>query len=138
MISTLRARGLQGAKNQMQSRSAMGAAGTFLLTATFAGLSFVISIVLARLLGAEGYGAYAYAISWVTFLITPALFGLDTLIVRQIAVYVTHEKWPLCARHFNVGAAHRFFGGKRSLHLLSLAARGFFCKARRRKIARRF
>lgn len=95
MISALRAKGLQGAKNQMQNRSVMGAAGTFVLTATFAALSFVISILLARWLGTAGYGAYAYAMAWVTFLITPALFGLDTLIVRQIAVYVTQDKWPL-------------------------------------------
>lgn len=95
MISALRAKGLQVAKNQLQSRSAMGAAGTFVLTATFAGLSFVISILLARWLGKAAYGAYAYAMAWVMFLIVPALFGLDTLIVRQIAVYATHEKWPL-------------------------------------------
>src|SRR5688572_18317481 len=79
----------------MQSRSAMGAFGTFVLTASFAGLSFVISILLARILGTKGYGAYAYAMAWVTFLITPALFGLDTLIVRQTAVYATQNSWPL-------------------------------------------
>jgi O-antigen/teichoic acid export membrane protein len=95
MINTLRTRGIQAAKNQMQSRSARGALGTFVLTATFAGLSFVISIVLARLLGSNAYGAYAYAMAWVTFLITPALFGLDTLIVRQTAVYATQNSWPL-------------------------------------------
>lgn len=95
MMSALRAKGLQGAKNQMQNRSAKSAAGTFLLTATFAGLSFVISILLARWLGASAYGAYAYAMAWVTFLITPALFGLDTLVVRQIAVYLTQKNWPL-------------------------------------------
>ena len=95
MINALRAKGLQGVKNQMQNRSAKSAAGTFLLTAIFAAMSFVISILLARWLGKAAYGAYAYAMAWVMFLIVPALFGLDTLIVRQIAVYGAHEKWPL-------------------------------------------
>lgn len=94
MISTLRLKSLE----QAGSRSARGAAGTFVLTATFAGLSFIISILLARWMGVEGYGTYAYAMAWVTFLITPALCGLDTLIVRQVAVYITpgpHESWSL-------------------------------------------
>ena len=45
-----------------------GAGGTFALKVAAAGLGFVASLLLARLLGAAGYGAYAYAQSWLTLL----------------------------------------------------------------------
>jgi O-antigen/teichoic acid export membrane protein len=42
--------------------------------------------LLARLMGAQQYGTYAYILSWVTILLIPALFGMDTLLVRQVAI----------------------------------------------------
>jgi O-antigen/teichoic acid export membrane protein len=53
-------------------------------------LAFLLTAVLARILGSEGYGIYAYSLSLATLLAVPAHMGLPTLIVREIAV--AHEK----------------------------------------------
>jgi O-antigen/teichoic acid export membrane protein len=59
------------------------------------GLHFGVSVVLARTLGAEGYGVYAYAMVWVGFLSIPTQFGLPSLLVREAASYVEQERWAL-------------------------------------------
>ena len=43
--------------NSLSSHLTRGAAGTFGLTVGATGISFIISVLLARLLGAAGYGA---------------------------------------------------------------------------------
>jgi O-antigen/teichoic acid export membrane protein len=48
-------------------------------------LAFATSIVLARIMGAEGFGIYSFAISVVIILRIVALFGLDGLLVRDVA-----------------------------------------------------
>lgn len=74
---------------------AIGAVGSLFLKVAFTGLSFFISVVLARIMGASFYGAYAYGITWATLLAVPALFGLDQLSVRMMSVYQASEKWSL-------------------------------------------
>src|SRR5262249_13004239 len=54
-------------------------------------------LVLARSLGASGYGAYAFALTCVGVLSFPALLGFDTLVIRQVARYQTQGEWPLLA-----------------------------------------
>jgi len=54
-------------------------------------LVFVTSFLLARLLGAKEYGVYTYAISWASLLSVPAVMGLDTLLVREVAKYTILE-----------------------------------------------
>ncbi len=57
-------------------------------------LGFLVALVLSRLLGAAGYGAYAYAFAWAGLLSVPALLGLTTVLVRNVAAYKAHERWP--------------------------------------------
>lgn len=64
-----------------------GASGTFALKVAGTGLSFVISVLLARLLGARGYGTYTYALAWIGLLSVPAIMGLDKLLIREVAAY---------------------------------------------------
>lgn len=66
-----------------------GTAGTAIVKAGGIGLSFLASLMLARLLGASGYGVYAYAVSWALLLSVPAGLGLDTLLTREVARYQT-------------------------------------------------
>ncbi len=68
------------------------AAGTFALRVFQAGLRFLISVILARLLGTEGYGAYAFAMAWLAVLSVPALLGFDGLLVREVASYKTRSQ----------------------------------------------
>ena len=69
------------------------AAGTFVLRVCHLGLTFLIGLALARLLGAGGYGAFAYAISWVTLLVVPAQLGFNKLLVREVAGSLAKGDW---------------------------------------------
>ncbi len=59
------------------------------------GLGFIITVVLARLLGVSGFGIYTYAIAWTELLILIATLGLDNLTVREVAIYQTKSQWGL-------------------------------------------
>lgn len=60
-----------------------------------AGLNYIITLMLARFLGAADYGAYIYALTFVGMLQLPALLGLTTLLTREIAAYKTKGNWEL-------------------------------------------
>ncbi len=47
--------------------------------------TFISSVLLARILGATAYGAYAYAITWANLLSIFGAFGTDTMATREIA-----------------------------------------------------
>jgi O-antigen/teichoic acid export membrane protein len=70
-----------------------GAAGFVALRLAFSALSFVVTLLLARLLGAEGFGAYSWAFAWVVLLGVPAILGTDQLLVREIAACQTRGEW---------------------------------------------
>jgi O-antigen/teichoic acid export membrane protein len=57
--------------------------GSLILRFIFILLSFLISIVLARILGTKGYGIYGYIFAIVSVLTIPAEFGLSTLVMRE-------------------------------------------------------
>lgn len=69
----------------IRSPLARETAWSFTLKAANAGLGFFSTLLLARLLGATGYGVYSYAYSLVTLLAMPAHAGLPNLIVRETA-----------------------------------------------------
>jgi O-antigen/teichoic acid export membrane protein len=72
-----------------------GGVGTLALRVIATALTLVLSGVLARLLGAGGYGAYAYAQTLVNLLAILACLGTDRLLVRLIATYHDREQWGL-------------------------------------------
>lgn len=53
------------------------------------GLSFASTLLLARTLGAEGYGALAYTLAWAEVLGLIAPLGFDKLLIRELAL-ATH------------------------------------------------
>jgi O-antigen/teichoic acid export membrane protein len=55
--------------------------------------NFLVVLLLSRLLGPEGYGAYAFAIAWALLLAVPAMLGLSQLVVREIAIYRVRADW---------------------------------------------
>jgi O-antigen/teichoic acid export membrane protein len=65
------------------------------------GLTLLTSILLSRLLGANEYGIYNYAIAIVTLLSIPASLGLNKLIIREVAIYQTKSAWGLLAGLLN-------------------------------------
>jgi len=70
-------------------------AGTFGLKVVNALLLYINSLLLARLLGTSGFGAYSYASAWAYLLLIPAVLGLEGLVLREISVYNTQAKWHL-------------------------------------------
>ncbi len=58
-------------------------------------LGLLLSIVLARTLGAADYGVYAYAFAWLGFLLVFAQLGAPTLVLRELADARHHERWSL-------------------------------------------
>ncbi len=79
--------------SELKTHFARGSTGTLGLRIMTAGLAFLISVFLARLLGAIGYGAYAYAIGWVRLLVVPAILGLDKLLIREMAACHVQSDW---------------------------------------------
>lgn len=70
-----------------------GASAGVLLTGFNTLATFGTAILLARALGVEHYGIYAYAISWITLLGVFAKAGIDQVMVRNIAVYHQAGDW---------------------------------------------
>jgi O-antigen/teichoic acid export membrane protein len=75
------------------NRVVTGAAGVLASRAAFNGLSFVLSVILARMLGASGLGVYTYALAWMLLLMVPAMLGMDQLVVREIAASSARAEW---------------------------------------------
>lgn len=70
------------------------ARGSALLRVLAIGASTATSVLLARALGPQSYGTYAYVFAIITFLALPAQVGIPTLLVRETAKAQAHEDWP--------------------------------------------
>ena len=64
-----------------------------LLYAGSTGLGFLVGVVLARLLGAEGYGTYALAMTTATLVGTVTEFGLPVLAMRETGAARASSAW---------------------------------------------
>ena len=71
------------------------ASGTAVLQAVSSGAGFVTALLLARFLGREDYGLYAFSFAWAGLLAVLATIGVDRFLVRGIAVYEVQKKWQL-------------------------------------------
>lgn len=80
-------------EGSFEKRVASGALGSIALKVANAGLAFATGVVLARWLGAEAYGAYAFAFAWSVLLGVPAILGLDRLVVRSFAQDRAAGRW---------------------------------------------
>ena len=58
-----------------------------------AGVGFVTTALLARMLAPEGYGVYSYAMALVMFLTIPSELGIPGVAVREIAVTSVRRDW---------------------------------------------
>lgn len=82
--------GAEGAGAQHLRRGGVGV----LITAAALAISLLQSIVLARILGPEGYGVYAFVFAVVSVMVIPIQFGIVNLLVRETAHAHAHEDWP--------------------------------------------
>ena len=81
------------AGRDMLSYFLRGVSGSFAVKVLGAGLTFLLSVFLARALGPAGYGQYAFLFSLAMSLGLIASLGSNTLNVRMVASYVTTGQW---------------------------------------------
>lgn len=58
-------------------------------------LAFALAVLLARVLGPEGYGVYSFSFALLTLLAIPAQAGLPQLMVRETAKAQANRDWAL-------------------------------------------
>jgi O-antigen/teichoic acid export membrane protein len=58
-------------------------------------LNLLISVILARAIGARSYGVYSFALSVASLLAIPSTAALATLVVREVAGAAAHDRWDL-------------------------------------------
>lgn len=80
-----------------------GAAIAFLLRGLGAGLAFVLNVVIARLLGADGAGMYFLALSVTMIVSVIARLGLDNALLRFVSVHAAQEEWGQVKGVFSLG-----------------------------------
>lgn len=66
-------------------RLARGGAASLAVKAVATGMSFAVSVALARWLGVEGYGVFAFALAVLTLLAIPVQAGMPELVLRETA-----------------------------------------------------
>lgn len=62
-----------------------GGVGSLLIKASNAVLAFAVAVILARILGPEGYGIYSFALAILMLAAIPAQVGVPQLIIRETA-----------------------------------------------------
>jgi O-antigen/teichoic acid export membrane protein len=83
------------AHSALRAQFARGAAGAFSLKVVGTGASLLAQLVLARALGAESYGVYAYVLAWIMLLALLATLGFQQGLLRFAAAYLAQERWAL-------------------------------------------
>jgi len=72
-----------------------GASGALLVQVGGAGLSLVVNVVLARLVGKTEYGVYTLVFSWMGVLSIFALLGQSSSVVRFVPTYLHRQEWGM-------------------------------------------
>jgi O-antigen/teichoic acid export membrane protein len=68
-------------------------------------LAYLLIVALARTMGTEEYGAYAYAISWLFMLALPLSLGLNVGGVRFLAEYAAAGAWAHVRGYLRIATA---------------------------------
>lgn len=74
------------------ARASMVAFATY---AGGAGVSYLAQLSVARAIGPDGYGNYAFVIAWMTVLAYLAALGFDVSMMRFVAAYRAQRRWGL-------------------------------------------
>lgn len=87
-------RRLVGSRSSFRGQLVRGGVGSALIQVINRLLALALGVVLARGLGAEGYGIYAYAFALMTLLMVFAELGIPTLLMREVAASQARRDWP--------------------------------------------
>lgn len=81
------------ATSALSNRLFQSGVGSIVVRIATAGLAVLTSVVLARALGPEDYGLYAYTLSIILVVAVPAHLGLPTLVTRETAIAQSRGDW---------------------------------------------
>ncbi len=79
----------------LASQLIRGGIGSIIIRVSNVLLGLTLAVVLARSLGPDGYGIYAYVFTLVTIVAIPMQLGLPRLVVRETARAQLQENWGL-------------------------------------------
>jgi O-antigen/teichoic acid export membrane protein len=71
------------------------AGGAFVVRVSGALVALCTHMLLARVMGVQQYGIYAYVVSWLFILVLLSKLGLDTMMLRFVAAYRAKSEWGL-------------------------------------------
>ncbi|KFC70978.1 Exopolysaccharide biosynthesis protein [Bosea sp. LC85] len=77
------------------SRVARGGLAAFIIYGAGVGLAYCSQLLIARLVGVDAYGLYAYVMAWVTVLAYFSALGFDVALLRFLPAYEAACAWPL-------------------------------------------
>lgn len=84
-----------GVSLTLQGEAARGGLGSIAVKVANTLLALLVTILLARMLGTEHYGIYAFIMSIVSIVAIPTQFGLPELVVRETAKAQVSGNWAL-------------------------------------------
>jgi len=76
---------LKGDHSDTHKNVALKSLWSFILNFGSKGLGLLISLILARMLGSENFGDYAFAFSISNLIAILPIFGMDKLLVREVS-----------------------------------------------------
>lgn len=79
--------------SSLATKLARGSATAFAVYMAGAGITYCAQLALARVIGAEGYGVYAYVIAWMSVLAYAAALGFNVSLMRFVPVYQAQQAW---------------------------------------------
>jgi O-antigen/teichoic acid export membrane protein len=77
------------------SRVGRGGVAAFFVYGAGCGLTYCSQLVIARVLGVDAYGLYAYVFAWMVVLAYFATLGFDVGLLRFVPAYKAECAWPL-------------------------------------------
>src|SRR5215472_17451710 len=77
------------------SRVVRGSIAAFIIYGAGIGLTYCSQLVIARFVGVDAYGEYAYVFAWMTVLAYFLALGFDVALLRFVPAYEAKRMWPL-------------------------------------------
>ena len=78
-----------------KKRFAFGSAAALVIFFSSAGLAFFAQLLIARTLGPESFGIYAYVLAWMSVLTYGSALGFQVALLRFVSVYESNRAWSL-------------------------------------------
>jgi O-antigen/teichoic acid export membrane protein len=77
------------------SRVARGGVAAFVVYSVGVGLTYCSQLLIARMVGVDTYGVYAYVFAWMAVLAYFSALGFDVALLRFVPAYEAKHDWPL-------------------------------------------